>query len=54
MAIGGRPKPEVCFCPGRLRWTLFLKNRYGHSISGRESNSQTSDYEADTDTLLYH
>jgi len=21
-AIGGRPKPEMCFLPGRLRWTL--------------------------------
>jgi len=24
-AIGGRPKPEFCFLPGRLRWTLFPK-----------------------------
>jgi len=22
-AIGGRPKPELCFLPGRLRWTLL-------------------------------
>ena len=24
-AVGGRPKPELCFLPGRLRWTLLPK-----------------------------
>jgi len=28
-AIGGRPKPELCFVPGRMRWTLLPKERYG-------------------------
>jgi len=32
-AIGGRPKPELCFLPGRLRWTLLPKERYGNSLS---------------------
>jgi len=40
--IGGRPKPELCFLPGRLRWTLLPKVRYGDSLSGRGSNTQPS------------
>jgi len=47
-AIGGRPKPELCFLPGRLRWTLTPKERYGNSLSGCGSNTQPSDWEADT------
>jgi len=35
-AIGGRPKPELCFLPGRLRWTLLPNERYGNSLSGCE------------------
>ena len=30
-AIGGRSKPELCFLPGRMRWTLLPKERYGNS-----------------------
>jgi len=30
----GRPQPEICFLPGRLRWTLLPKERYGNSLSG--------------------
>jgi len=47
-AIGGRPKPEMCFLPGRLRWTLLPKERYGNSLSGCGSNDQPSNWEADT------
>jgi len=28
-AIGGRPKPELCFLPGRLKRMLLPKERYG-------------------------
>jgi len=38
-AIGGRPKLELCFLPGRLRWTLLPKERYGNSLSGYGSNT---------------
>ena len=34
-AVSGRPKPEICFLPGRLRWTLLPKERYGNSLSGQ-------------------
>ena len=47
-AIGGRPKPELCFLPGRLRWTVLPKERYGNSLSGCGSNTQASNWEADT------
>jgi len=34
---------------GRLRWTLLPKERYGESLfSGRGSNTQPSNWEADT------
>ena len=52
-ALGGRPKPELCFLPGRLRWTLLLKKRYGNSLSGCGSNTQPSNWEADTLPLSY-
>jgi len=47
-AIGGRPKPELWFLPGRLRWTILLMERYGNSLSGRGSNTQPYNWEADT------
>jgi len=53
MAIGGRPKHEVCFLPGRLRWTLFPVDRYGNSFSGRGSNTQPSSWVAGTLPLSY-
>ena len=28
--VNGRPKPEICPLLGRLRWTLFPKERYGN------------------------
>jgi len=32
-AIGGRTKPEFCFLPGRLRWTLFPRSATAiHSV----------------------
>jgi len=40
-AIGGRPKPELCFLPGRLRWTLLPRKRCGNSLSGYGSNIPT-------------
>ena len=52
-AIGGRLKPEVCFLPGRLRWTLLPKERYGNSLSGCGSTTQPSNWEADTLPLSY-
>ena len=39
MAVGGRPKPELCFLLGRLRWTLLPKERYGNSLVGCGSNT---------------
>jgi len=53
MAIGGRPKPELCFLLRQLRWTLLPKERYGNSLSGRGSNTQPSRREADTLPLSY-
>ena len=47
-AIGGRPKPELCFLLGRLRWTLLPKESYGNSLSGCASNTQPSNWKADT------
>jgi len=40
-AIGGRPKPELCFLPGRLRLTLLPKERYSNSLSVCGSKTQT-------------
>jgi len=37
-ASSGKPTPELCFLPERLRWTLS-KERYGDSLSGRWSNA---------------
>jgi len=47
-ASGGRPKPELCFLPGWLRWTLLPKEHYGNSLSGCGLNTQPSNWEADT------
>jgi len=47
-AIGGRSKPESCFLPGRLRWTLLSKDRYSNSLSGCGSYTQPSNWEEDT------
>ena len=49
-AIGGRPKPELCFLAGQLKWTFLPKERYGNSLSGRGSNNQASNWE----WALYH
>jgi len=38
----------MCFLPEQLRWTLLPKERYGNSIIGRASNTQTSNWEVDT------
>ena len=51
-AIGGRPKPELCFLPGRLRWTLLHKERYDNSLSGCGSSTQPSKWETNTITEL--
>ena len=48
----GRPKPESWFLPGQLRRTLLPKERYGNSLSGCGSNTQPSNWEADTTTEL--
>jgi len=52
-AIGGRPKPELCFLPGRLRWTLLPKEHYGNSLSGYGSNTQLYNWGADNLPLSY-
>ena len=46
-AIGGRPEPDLCFLPGRWRWTLLPEERYGNSLSVCGSNTQPSNWEAD-------
>ena len=46
-ALGGKPKPEICTSPRRLRWTLLPKERYGDSLSGRGSNTRPSNWEVD-------
>jgi len=48
--IGGRSKPGLYFLPGRLRWTLLPKERYGNSLSGCGSNTQPSSWRR----TLYH
>ena len=52
-AIGSRPKPEICFLSGLLRWTFLPKERYGDPLSGRGSNTEPYNWEADTVTLSY-
>jgi len=47
-AVSGRPKPEICLLPGRFRWTLLPKERYGNSLSRRGSNTQPSNWEVGT------
>jgi len=37
-----------------LRWTLLPKECYGDWVSSRESNTQPSNWEADTFPLGYH
>ena len=48
MAIGGTPKPEISFLPGRLWWTLLYKERYDDSLRDRGLNAQPFNWEADT------
>jgi len=46
-ANSDKPTPELCFLPGRLRWTIFLKSATAiHSVA-RGSNTQPSNWEAD-------
>jgi len=52
-AISDRPKPGLCFLLGRLKWTLLPKERYGKSLSGRGSNTQPSNWQADTSLSYY-
>jgi len=52
-AIGGRSKPELCFLPGRLRWTLLPMERCGNSLSGCGSTTKPSSWGADTLLLSY-
>jgi len=53
-AIYDRSKPEICDLPGRLRWTLLPKERHGDSLSGRESNTQPSNWEATPLSYRHH
>jgi len=50
MAIGSRPKSQFCLL---LRWTLLPKEHYGGSVNGCGSNTQPSNWEADTLPLSY-
>ena len=43
-ATGGRPRPALCFLPGRLMRTLVPKGRYGNLLSGCGSNTQPSNW----------
>jgi len=52
-AIVDRPKPEICFLPGRLMRKLFAQRGYGDSLTGRGSTTQPSNWEADTLSLNY-
>jgi len=52
-AIGGRPKPELCFLLGQLRWTLLPKERYSNSLNGCGSHTQPSNWEVDILPLSY-
>ena len=40
-AVGCRLNSEICFLPGRLRWTLLPTKRYADSLSGREWDAGT-------------
>jgi len=51
--MGGKAKLNFSFLLGRLRWTLLRKERYGESLSGRGSNTQPFNWEADTLQLSY-
>jgi len=46
-AIRGMPMPEICFLPGKFRRTILAKDHHGDSLSGRGSNAQPSEWEAD-------
>jgi len=50
-AIGGRPKHDLCFLPGQFRRTILPKRRHGNLLSGCGSNTQPSNWEADTQPL---
>jgi len=52
-AISGRPKPELCFLPGWLRWTLLPKECYGDPLSGCVVDWTPNPWEADTLPLSY-
>ena len=52
-AIAGRPKPEIWFLPGQLKWKLLTKEHYSSSLSGRGSNTQHSMWKADILPLSY-
>ena len=43
-AVGGMPKPELCFLPGWLRWTLLPEEHCGNSLSCYGSTTQPSGY----------
>jgi len=46
-AISGMPMPEICFLPGWFRRTILPNSHHGDSQSGRGSNTQPADWEAD-------
>jgi len=50
---GARPEPGICSLPGRLRWMLLPKERYGDSLGGRGSITQPSNWEVDNLSLSY-
>jgi len=52
-AISGMSTFEISFVPGKWRWTFLPKERYGDTLSGRGSNIQPSNWEADTLPLHY-
>ena len=51
-AISGISTREICFLPGNFRRTILPRERYGDSLSVSESDTQPSNWEADTVTEL--
>ena len=53
-AIGGSPWPEFLLLAGAAEVNALAKKRYSNSFSGRGSNSQPSNWWADTLPLTFH
>jgi len=45
-SISSMLMPQICFLTGQFRRTILPKEHHGDSLSGRGSNAQPSDWEA--------